>query len=716
MSVRIQTHPSFRELNRLADRELTEERRLEIHEHLGACQRCRDEVSLMRDLGRAAREISYPSPPEDTLSRILERRAAGDRVILPVASALRSSSKRKAVGIAAGLGGALLAATLLLLPADKASAGASNLRFDPAQPEPGDRIEVTYTPTSALAAEEVLYLRGSFRRSGDPQPRLGVPGATRIELHPDPDGTFSGSLHVPVDAAFGYFAVENRGASEIDVKDGRFWPLLTYRDGTPTREALREQLQVVEPEDVEIGLTATVMLLEHYSDDVVGWSRKLSYKLKTAVGSQRDEVLAEHRARLGSMNESDRRSGSVEELEGLWRYAVQVGDSLLMARFERELMQTDHPLAARLRMQSELEGKAAPHQLEVYEREWMRVGLADDYIVGQAFRTAVRGNDAEAVLRWARRHSRIRPDEVSPIAEAALEFPILRELAKDRVRTRIRKMQDGSQDRRDLAQTTDDLLAADRERIDRLLGLLGRLLFQEGRYAAAIDTLETAASEAWDPDVFRSLAESYAADGDTVQAYELYAFVVASESDLEVRHDIVTSIRRRFAAAFTDEDEWNNLVAQAQAHIAARIVQEAGRPITPAGNPRVWNRNEESLELTSLFDGDVAIVVFWTGSPRAESVGLEDGEVVKELLARGIDLITITENDRSPDLDDELDAAGFDLQVYYDHEYEAARSLRSNGLPYFYVVDQQGHFRYAEDMDHAIRLAESLQRTVAPTA
>ena len=149
----------------------------------------------------------------------------------------------------------------------------------------------------------------------------------------------------------------------------------------------------------------------------------------------------------------------------------------------------------------------------------------------------------------------------------------------------------------------------------------------------------------------------------------------------------------------------------ARDQIDERLVMDAGRPIRLAGNPMVQTRAGEGRSLGSLVAGQVAIVVFWSGSPSNETAGLRAGQSeLQRLMARDVAVITITETPQSPDLDDLLRDEGIELDVYYDHEWEAHRSLKCGGLPYFFVVDQQGGFLFAEDLEEAIRLAESLER------
>lgn len=56
-----------------------------IVSHLENCQECRNQVAFRRDLRAEARALASPEPSADLLDRVLRDRAAGDRVILPIA-------------------------------------------------------------------------------------------------------------------------------------------------------------------------------------------------------------------------------------------------------------------------------------------------------------------------------------------------------------------------------------------------------------------------------------------------------------------------------------------------------------------------------------------------------------------------------------------------------------------------------------------------------
>ncbi len=79
-------HPSFARLSRFADGELSGRRRERTARHLAECARCREEVAFIRRAGEVARSIPARPPSDDLLEDILERRAAGERVLLPTSN------------------------------------------------------------------------------------------------------------------------------------------------------------------------------------------------------------------------------------------------------------------------------------------------------------------------------------------------------------------------------------------------------------------------------------------------------------------------------------------------------------------------------------------------------------------------------------------------------------------------------------------------------
>lgn len=79
------THPSAEALDRYADYACDPDTERTLFAHVSACTTCQDAVEALRHT-TAALSVST-APPEDLRARVRARRAAGDRVILPVVPA-----------------------------------------------------------------------------------------------------------------------------------------------------------------------------------------------------------------------------------------------------------------------------------------------------------------------------------------------------------------------------------------------------------------------------------------------------------------------------------------------------------------------------------------------------------------------------------------------------------------------------------------------------
>jgi hypothetical protein len=96
--------------------------------HLTRCQRCRDRVAFYRSLAKFAAGLATPMPPDDLRERIIARRKAGQRVILPIAEpAVRSRASAQFFAAAALLAAIGLGSMIYVRAhSTQASSGPSN--------------------------------------------------------------------------------------------------------------------------------------------------------------------------------------------------------------------------------------------------------------------------------------------------------------------------------------------------------------------------------------------------------------------------------------------------------------------------------------------------------------------------------------------------------------------------------------------------------------
>lgn len=128
-------HRTPGELAGLGD--LPPRKRDRVRSHLAGCQRCRDELTFVREARQVARSATSPAATEAGLATILARRRAGDRVILPVDAPAAQARRRVAPAAA-------VAASLILAVAIAAQFVATRLQG----PEPGPAT-TTAPPGSA---------------------------------------------------------------------------------------------------------------------------------------------------------------------------------------------------------------------------------------------------------------------------------------------------------------------------------------------------------------------------------------------------------------------------------------------------------------------------------------------------------------------------------------------------------------------------------------
>jgi anti-sigma factor RsiW len=89
-------HPGARRLDAYVDARLDAASRAGVARHLTRCEACRNDVADMRRVGELARAAAAVAPalPPGSLERVLARRAAGERAILPVTDAMPAAEER----------------------------------------------------------------------------------------------------------------------------------------------------------------------------------------------------------------------------------------------------------------------------------------------------------------------------------------------------------------------------------------------------------------------------------------------------------------------------------------------------------------------------------------------------------------------------------------------------------------------------------------------
>lgn len=229
-------HPSFHVISAYADRDLSRRRRAQVAAHLRRCVTCRRSLRDVRDLAEQAAAIDPPGPASSALSRILARRARGERVILPLSDPLPERRARVPLGaIAAGL--AAVAVSIALLQARPPE---GELRFVPAAPDIGEPLAVQFRSAPGMSQLDRVFLRARYRTRRDTVVGPDVPEITVAELRREDAGLFRGRVVLPDSSVFAVFVIEDGRGRRLD-GPGSGWELLTYARGTPRYDAFVQQ-------------------------------------------------------------------------------------------------------------------------------------------------------------------------------------------------------------------------------------------------------------------------------------------------------------------------------------------------------------------------------------------------------------------------------------------------------------------------------------------
>ena len=709
-------HPSFEKLSSYADAELTGRTRDRVASHLAGCARCRDTVRFIRELGEVARSLPAPEPPADALPRLLARRAAGERVILPTSDPVPiEPERRRAVSaIAATL--ALFVAGSLLVSVPRLGADRSQLEFSPKRPQAGTTVQVRYVPGSLLASEPVLVLRGRLRfANGNSEiAELGtlVRGA---------DGVFHGAFSLPDSAVYGVLAIEDTAASRVDSNNRRFWELLVHgEDGRPRYEALRErtnELFVRNPELAhETARTGTVL----YPMQPWGWFTLFSLESEVAPGPQRDSLIEYHRQKLRELDRYwSEAQPTADDAAFLAMYALGLEEREIHRRWRSYLVQRDptHRTGLQLwlsALRRDAEGRSMLQELErvgAKARFWHR----EFFLAG--FLEALRVRDTKAAFQWAERYLAVAPDDAGTIAKAMAEAIPPGEELHAWLRDLVTKTANGKlAPIRQLYQTAEAHKLETAALEASVRQVIARLCFRADDMACALEHLRAVAAVTWNPAVFDTLAQVLARQGRVSEAAEFLARVaidpLADSSSVANAHALGRS--------WSGEHGWARALGRAHEALASYMA--------PYGMYRRIASDLELIDATgarvttgAVLTGGISVVAFWSPLSAASVDMVPQLERAAESLrGQGIKVVGIQLRRARTVAVDPWKGMSPSVELYFDPHREVEAAFDQWGEPEFFVVDRAGVVRYRHwTLGAAIRQATSLryaetQQLVAP--
>lgn len=698
-------HPSFERLSRYADAELTGKARERVASHLAGCTRCRDTIRFIRDLGEVARNLPAPEPPADALPRLLARRAAGERVILPTADPvpIEAEQKRALPAIAATI--VLFMAGALLFSVPRLGADRSRLEFSPERPRAGATVQVRYAAGSLLDSEPTLVLRGRLRFADGSHRVTEVATLTR-----GADGVFHGVVSLPDSVVYGAFAVEDSDASRVDSNNSRLWELLVHgEDGRPLFEALRERTSDLFVRNWELAHETARTAARLYPRRAWSAYTLFSFESALAQGAARDSLVLHHRERL---RELDRRWGEEPPTEDdaayLAVYAMVLGEMEIHEKWRSFLLENapHHRTSVQFRLfdlQRGSEGRALLDDLESLGAEagfWHR-----ELVVAGLFQ-ALRTRDTEAALRWADRYLAIAPEDVGTIAQTVADAIAPDAELDDWLGEVSAKAANGGLAlERDPTRTT----AAHRRQLAELGAsvkyVIGRTCLEAGDAECALKHFESAAAITWNPTVFDALARVLADRGRTEEAAQFLARVAIdplADSSSAANADAV-------GRSWIGEQRWEHALDRAHDALAAYMAPHAVYRRIP-GDIELLDADGNRVTTSSILTGGISVVAFWSPQSAPSIQALPEIERAARMLRHeSIRIIAVQLRRASTEAPDRWQEIMPSVDFYFDPRHDLASAFDQWGLPEYFVVDQAGIVRFQHSTLRAvIRQATSL--------
>ncbi|MCZ6917105.1 MAG: redoxin domain-containing protein [Gemmatimonadetes bacterium] len=706
------THPSFTQLNDYADRELPEKARARVSGHLAKCCECRNTVMSIRNMTDEASRLSEITAPAGALGRILERYAAGERVILPVADppARRVSAwgpRRAAVAAAVAI-----AAMASIFSVKEIGAERSEMELHLVNSVRGQTIEVDFRSTSRFVDEQFLTVRARYREAGDQgrssDGRVVVVGG----LLRNDDRSFRGIIQLPASAVYAVFAVEDASGENVDHNSGSLWEYLAIgSDGNPTHEALIQKQFDLTGRDWEQAFTTAQQATDLYPDSAEAWGRLIAFGGLGLDGTSRDSLRAHY---TDSFERLDRLYSnatlSTDQLAWMYDFAFRV-ESRRVDFWRKRLADEapGHLFAVQQRVFDidERYGHAPAEALRQLNDLWNEAGPMRPIVdLGRTY--ALELGDVPAILQWTERLELVPPTAALALAERLVEIPELRRQGIDRLREQLQRMDAESETTRALYRSgADHRIRREADRRE-FMTALGRALVEAGDIDAGLDTLRLAVEHGWDVKAFSAMADAYFSLGETSGATAMLANVFVDPST----PDTTASDVARRAQALTDGSSWEQLVAYARLEMHRRTLAEAApRPLAPE-EAEVVDADGRSHRLRALVKGHVTLVVLATRYCRSCLNELPNLDAVLKRIGAydDVNAMIITGEQPTGEMQQLVTDMGMDIPVYYDMERAAHQALNAWETPGYFVLDRSGLVRFsANSFEEVVRQVEALR-------
>lgn len=715
--IRMWRHPSWRDLNRVADGELEGPDRASVRRHLANCHRCAREVAFLRELTEAGREVRHPEPPRGLLDEVLRDREEGTRIILPAVSGPKPQLNRRLRVATVAAVTILVAGVATMLATSDAGAGASELHVEPVQPTPGQEVRLRYRPGSELAGQAQLRLRLRIRKPDSEPPRGTLGAYDEVLLVPDGDGGYEGSYILPDDFAFGLMSVEDPGGTVLDDRGGRLWTLRAFDErGLPLPEALRQEFLVLQNRSWPEGWATLHEMTVLYPELAEGWSLLMLHEQSSWLPGEDALARAGYRERFRILQrkEADGTLGA-RETEARVRFAGALEDDEALTYWLGRLEAVDPANRLLLTMRRAGLWGSAETAEPYLEHLWSAEDTRTESVCDAGFRQATFDGNGEAARRWARRCLGVIEglEPAREMAMALLSNPETATEGEEAIGTLIEELEDPSEDRRPL-----DLSVAEYESELRRLRAslrieLARQLLGSGEPAAAIPELDAADSSGiWNPEIYRLRLEARLEVADTAGARLDY---LRLEADPVYPRASLDSLGRRLRWDSRDADPGirRNVEAELIARVGREMEGNRSLPDLPLLEP-----GGGRLSASSLARGRPTVLLSWDRRIPSDSDPVTEVLRARDILSRGDgQLLWITEEPLSESLDAYRRGRGLLLPVYQDPGSELTQTLGAwRGSMTCFVIDRAGTIRARSySLMEAVRQLEVIEMRLRHT-
>lgn len=698
-------HPAERYLFAYADGDLAPRDAKLVARHLLRCSSCRNVVRFTLKLRRAAQELAAqsPTPPADLLEEILEARTSGARALLPVPEELlpeRLRTKQHFLRVTARVA-VVLALCLIATPFTYLRGSRGQLVFVPTRPRAGDTIYVRYTPTSGLARQPYLHLRGEvFYRSN----------ARNIDvlavLIPDGNGRFEGYFFLPDSAVFARFAVEDSSGRILDTNGHRLWDILAHRsDGVPRFDALRARAFATYATHWSDFVTTAEALTRIYPDSPATWYINFQEHLQRRGQSVPDSFLSAYRVEFQRLEQNALARGyDAQYAADLVMLAALLRDEVARSKWLSRLYAADstHDVALVFRAIDLVMADTVPvaERLAQIERLWQLD--APPYrreITDAGWYLAQRSGDREQIVLWGQRYLERYPRTSMPVFDALWTNPSTR---VDGIRIAHRLLERAEREPwwpRPVTMTMFQYAREIGEHRSRLSAELSLAALVDGFTSEELDTLWQATQGVWDPELFVRAADAFMRSGDTLRAAALHARLVVDPLTSPIQRDSLDYLGQ----SWLGHARWQATLATANRALLDFIFDSDINIRLPHDLILHEFSDTSRVLLMKQLRRGVHFVAILSCACQSEIASIPGFlEVADSLAGAGILPLVIASLPQPDSLATALRNRGFGGPLYLDPKGEIAAAFHVLGSPAYFLVDERGVVRFEHSNPYAL--------------